>query len=128
MEEAAAVLAKAHKTDPNDATTIFVYAIVLRSAGNCSKANPMINKGLRYVERLENKEEVAERPHNTRRDKSNLLAIKALCSDDLGYMGKTLYEAIETDPSNEYAVNRGTELLAQVRSRGFLGKFSPVHF
>ena len=87
---------------------------MLRATGNCSKANTLIEKGLQYIDRIKKKEVIPERPQNIARDMSNLLAIKALCSDDLGYMGKTLYRAIEIDPTNEYAVNRGTELLAQV--------------
>jgi len=43
-----------------------------------------------------------------KRMRSNLLTAQALCEEDFVKRGKLHYDSVETDPSNNYAVERAT--------------------
>jgi hypothetical protein len=45
----------------------------------------------------------------------------ALCEQgNVPKMGKLLYEAVQIDPTNEYAVQQATELLAKAQQAGMV--------
>ena len=49
-----------------------------------------------------------------KRERSNLLTANGLCTEDIGAKGKLLYAASVMDPSNQYAINEGMNLLRSV--------------
>ena len=49
------------------------------------------------------------------RDKSNLLTAQGLCTQDISTRGKLLYAAAVMDPTNQFAINEGMQLLESVK-------------
>jgi hypothetical protein len=55
-------------------------------------------------------------PQAVARIESNLLVARAFCSDDIAITGQIMYNAVETDPTNEYALQQAMSVLKKVEA------------
>ena len=96
----------------------FVYAMVLYNLRQCDRANVLIDDAIKVID--EKRKEGG--PRNTEshlsRVESNLLVAKAHCTDDYQGRGRVLYEAVEKDPSNDYAVQLATDFMKAMEQAG----------
>jgi len=117
--------------DDSPAST-FLYGLVLQNLGRCVQAQPLIEEALGMVvegyapDDTFNKEDddvdgaataTAPKRHrgeSSSRIASNLLVVKALCEPDIGLKGKIMFEAVQTDPQNDYAVSQANALVKQM--------------
>uniref|UniRef100_A0A7S4MUF6 DUF1736 domain-containing protein n=1 Tax=Odontella aurita TaxID=265563 RepID=A0A7S4MUF6_9STRA len=117
-----------HPVTGDSPSTTFVYALALQNLGRCDEAAPLIDEALEVVRRDSRDESKGrerlhtrgrERYDQARRAESNLLAAKGLCSqDDVARMGKLLYDAVQVDPNNEYAVSMANNLVQMLGRHG----------
>jgi protein O-mannosyl-transferase len=125
----------------NGPSNTFVYAMVLQNLNRCDEANRLMDRALALAERQQREaaDEAAEAAaaaanessgddaeaaaavigrnvRNTEssyaRVKSNLLVARSFCSQDVGLAGKYMYDAVQADPTNEYAVEQAKAMLA----------------
>jgi protein O-mannosyl-transferase len=125
----------------NGPSNTFVYAMVLQNLNRCDEANRLMDRALALAERQQREaaDEAAEdaaaaanessgddaeaaaavigrNVRNTEssyaRVKSNLLVARSFCSQDVGLAGKHMYDAVQADPTNEYAVEQAKAMLA----------------
>jgi hypothetical protein len=96
-------------------TNTFVYAMVLYNLHQCERSRILLDEAFEVIE--EKRQEGG--PRNTdshlSRSESNLLVAKAHCTDDPHEKGRTLYKAVETDPSNDYAVKMATNFMHKLQ-------------
>lgn len=71
-----------------------------KSSGDEEVATAMIGRNVRNTE------------SSYARVKSNLLVARSFCSQDVGLAGKYMYDAVQADPTNEYAVEQAKAMLA----------------
>lgn len=92
----------------------FVYAMVLFNLQQCKRANELLDDAFRVIE----EKRLAGGPRNTdshlSRTESNLLVARAHCTEAMQERGRVLYRAVETDPTNEYAVGLATDFMAKL--------------
>lgn len=93
----------------------FVYAMVLFNLQQCGRANELLQDAFRVI--AEKREEGGPRnsDSNLNRAESNLLVAKAHCTDDVSERGRVLYKAVETDPTNDYAIQLATEFMQKIQ-------------
>ena len=101
----------------NGPSNTFVYALVLQNLDRCDEANALMNRALEVAD--QGRREAASNPSKQVRHsdssyarvKSNLLVARSLCTKDVGEAGKLMYDAVQTDPTNEYAVEQAKHML-----------------
>jgi hypothetical protein len=50
------------------------------------------------------------------RTQSNLLVAKAFCTDDLQESGRTMYKAVQVDPTNQYAIEQASNMVKHIEA------------
>jgi protein O-mannosyl-transferase len=103
-------IADAHVEGPSNT---FVYAMVLYNLNRCAESHEYINRALAV---LQQKKEVGgprNLPSALARVESNLLVARGFCisQTDLRQAGHVMYQAVQIDSSNEYAVQQATQVL-----------------
>mmetsp|Transcript_12535 Transcript_12535/g.29681 ORF Transcript_12535/g.29681 Transcript_12535/m.29681 type:complete len:708 (+) Transcript_12535:41-2164(+) len=113
--EAEAVMRPIGSARVDGPTNTFVYAMVLFNLQQCDRSNVLLKEAFEVIE--ERRKEGG--PRNTEsslsRTTSNLLVAKAHCTEDPHEKGRVLYEAVETDPTNEYAISMATNYMNQLK-------------
>jgi len=98
----------------------FVYSMVLFNLDRCDEAQPLIDDAMVV---LEEKRKTGG-PRNTeaslKRVKSNLLVAQAFCTPDLAQSGKIMYDAVQADPTNQYAVDQAMQVVRRLEAIGQL--------
>jgi hypothetical protein len=92
--------------------------MVLFNLRQCDRANALLDEAFKVID--EKRKEGG--PRNTEshlsRTESNLLVAKAHCTDDVQGRGRVLYEAVEKDPTNDYAIQLATEFMQRMEQAG----------
>ena len=103
-------------------TNTFVYAMVLFNLQRCDRANILLKEAFDVIE--ERRREGG--PRNTEshlgRTESNLLVAKAHCTDDPNEKGRTLYDAVQKDQTNDYAIKLATNYMHKMQKMEELRK------
>lgn len=98
----------------------FVYAMVLFNLNRCDEAQPLIDDAMVVIE----EKRKTGGPRNTEsslaRTKSNLMVAQAFCTPDPAQQGKILYESVQADPTNQYAIDQAVNLVKHLEARGQL--------
>jgi hypothetical protein len=92
----------------------FVYAMVLFNLQRCHRANELLEDAIQVIKEKRKEGGPRNTDSHLNRTESNLLVAKAHCADDLQERGRVLYQAVETDPTNEYAVGLATEFMKKM--------------
>ena len=92
----------------------FVYAMVLFNLNRCDEAVPLIDKALGVVDQKKINRGVRDDDRSLARVESNLLVSKAFCANSIPERGKLLYQAVQTDTTNEYAIQQASTLAKEV--------------
>lgn len=109
------VLAELLRLDPEDLTARFLFALVLRSLTRCPEALEIVEYGLNKI--AERRKGVVGVRDNFDADQSRMLTAKGLCTEDIPSRGRLLWEAVQIDPNNDFAVTQGKELMAMVQQQ-----------
>ena len=102
----------------------FVYAMVLQNLRRCDEAMLFIDEAMEVLEEKAQSGGPRNQPHMLSRTKSNLLVAKAHCTEDINQKGRIMYEAVQVDQRNEYAIDEAKklmdrlEMLKKSQSRG----------
>lgn len=120
-EKAEAILRPLAHTRSDEPSTTFVYTLVLQQLDRCDEARPLLKEALADVRERRNRERedgsvpsVREDDAILRKTESNLVTVQGLCTEDLTRKGKILFDAVQIDPTNEYAVSTAKRLLDSV--------------
>ena len=121
-EEAANVLEPIGSARVDGPSNTFVYTMVLFNLGRCDEANVLLDEAFMVLD-----EKRAEGgPRNTDsalgRTRSNLLVARAHCTENINERGGILYDAVQADPTNEYAVQIATGLMEKLQQMEELKK------
>jgi hypothetical protein len=92
----------------------FVYAMVLYNLHRCNRANELLEDAFEVIKEKRKEGGPRNTDSNLNRTESNLLVAKAHCTEDLQQRGRVLYQAVETDPTNEYAISLATEFMKKM--------------
>jgi hypothetical protein len=98
----------------------FVYAMVLFNLQQCNRANPLLDDAFQVIREKRKEGGPRNTDSHLNRTESNLLVAKAHCTDDLQERGRVLYKAVETDPTNDYAVGLATEFMKRIEQMNVL--------
>lgn len=93
----------------------FVYAIVLFNMHRCDEAHKLIDEAIEVIEERRIEGGPRNTPQSLARYESNLLVARATCTFDITEKGKILYQAVQADQTNDYAVQQATALMEQVQ-------------
>jgi hypothetical protein len=107
----------------NGPSNTFVYAMVLQNLDRCDEANRLMDRALELAERQQReaaadgqedplRRSVRNTESSYARVKSNLLVARSFCSKDPALAGKLMYDAVQADPTNEYALEQAKAMLA----------------
>ena len=106
-EEAEKVMRPIGNARVDGPSNTFVYAMVLYNLGRCDEANYFIDIAMDVLQEQREEGGVRYQPSALDRTKSNLLVARGYCTtDDIQEQGRTLQEAVRTDPRNTYAVQQ----------------------
>lgn len=92
----------------------FVYAMILFNLNRCDQAMEYVDEALEVIEEKKKSGGPRNRPEQLARSASNLLVAKAHCTFDIQERGKILFEAVQTDQQNEYAIQQAQALMERV--------------
>jgi hypothetical protein len=92
----------------------FVYTMVLFNLKRCDEANDLLDDAFEVVEEKRRTGGPRNSDSALARTVSNLLVARAHCTENLPERGNHLYEAVQTDPSNEYAVGLATQFMERM--------------
>lgn len=92
----------------------FVYTMVLFNLQQCKRANELLDDAFRVIEEKRREGGPRNSESHLSRTESNLLVARAHCTEAMQERGRVLYRAVETDPTNEYAVNLATEFMRKL--------------
>ena len=93
----------------------FVYAMVLFNLNRCGDANRLVDEALDVIEEKRREGGVRNTAGSLDRTKSNLLVARAHCAKDIVERGRIMYEAVQVDPTNEYAVNLAQQVMEKLQ-------------
>lgn len=96
----------------------FVYAMTLYNMGRCDIAERYIDKAMEVLREKRSEGGVRNRPKALSRVESNLLVARSFChsKDSIPMAGQIMYEAVKTDPTNEYAIQQAQVMMKQVEA------------
>mmetsp|Transcript_734 Transcript_734/g.907 ORF Transcript_734/g.907 Transcript_734/m.907 type:complete len:248 (-) Transcript_734:523-1266(-) len=119
FEEAVKVLKMAIKTQPEDTMARFVLGLSLLNLDKCEETDKLLNEGLWLLKattetELKQGDLSKEKRNKIARDTSNFIGVMGMCQKDIAKKGTLLYEAVKTDPTNEYMVTVATNLAKQI--------------
>jgi hypothetical protein len=120
FEEAEFVMREIGNPRVDGPSNTFVYAMVLFNLRQCDYANELIDDAIEVLN--ENRATGGPRnlPHMLDRTESNLLVARAHCIDDIRLRGHTLYQAVQKDPTNTYAVEQAQNMMEIMKKLGVL--------
>jgi len=92
----------------------FVYSMILFNLGRCDESLELVEEALQVIEERKQMGGPRNRPEQLARTTSNLLVAKAHCIMNIQERGKILFDAVQTDPQNEYAIQQAQGLMERV--------------
>jgi len=96
-------------------TNTFVYTMVLYNLHQCDRANVLLNEAFEVIEERRQEGGVRNTESHLGRTESNLLVAKAHCTDDPNEKGRILFEAVQKDQTNDYAINIATSYMHKMQ-------------
>ncbi|GKY94014.1 hypothetical protein MPSEU_000368200 [Mayamaea pseudoterrestris] len=121
-DEAEQVLRPIGNPHVDGPSNTFVYAMVLYNLNRCDEANDLIDSA---IDVLEEKRKIGG-PRNTdkslNRVESNLMVARSFCTKDLPLAGKIMYDAVQVDPSNEYAIQQATNMMNHIQQQTMINE------
>lgn len=93
----------------------FVYTMVLFNLGQCEKSRALLKEAFEVIDEKRRTGGVRNQKGGLDRTESNLLVSKAYCTDDPREKGSILYEAVEKDQTNDYAVSTAMEYMKKMQ-------------
>jgi hypothetical protein len=106
-------LADPHVQGPSNT---FVYAMVLFNLDRCEESLELIEEALYVVEEKRREGGLRNSEEKMRRAESNLKVAKAHCTKDTVLAGKIMYEAVQVDTTNAYAIEQASEMVKRVQA------------
>lgn len=101
----------------------FVYTMVLQNLDRCDESLPLVEKALAIVEEKKQNPGVRDDERTLARIESNLKLSKGFCAENIMERGKLFFDAVQTDQTNEYAIQQATILAKEVeRIRQYQGR------
>ena len=95
----------------------FVYAMVLFNLKHCDIANALVDEAMVVLDEKRATGGPRNLPHMLDRSESMLLVARAHCVDDISLRGRILYQAVQKDQSNTYAVQLAQGHMEQTEQR-----------
>lgn len=92
----------------------FVYAMVLFNLRRCDEANVLIDDAMVVLDEKRAEGGPRNQGHMLDRSASNLLVARAHCVDDAAQRGRILYQAVQTDQTNTYAIQQAEAMMQQL--------------
>lgn len=92
----------------------FIYAMVLFNLQRCNQAHGLLEDAFRVIKEKRKEGGPRNTDSHLNRTESNLLVAKAHCTDDLQERGRLLYQSVEMDPTNDYAIGLATEFMKKM--------------
>jgi protein O-mannosyl-transferase len=115
FQEAEEVLRPIGNPRVDGPTNTFVYAMVLFNLDQCDRANTLLDEAFIVIQEKRRDGGVRNTESSLSRTESNLLVARAHCVEDIQEKGRILYEAVQTDPSNEYAVGLASQMMEKLQ-------------
>jgi hypothetical protein len=112
--EAEAVMRPIGNARVQGPSNTFVYAMVLYNLGRCEDADRFLDIAFDVIDEKRAEGGVRDTESSLSRSESNLLVARAHCEKDFYETGLILYEAVQADPSNEYAINLAGEQVKKI--------------
>jgi hypothetical protein len=88
--------------------------MVLFNLGRCDDADRYLDIAFDVIDEKRAAGGVRDTESSLSRTESNLLVARAHCEKDFHERGRILYEAVETDRSNDYAINLATTQMQKI--------------
>ena len=104
-------IGSAHVDGPSNT---FVYAMILFNLNRCDDALQYIDEAMEVIEEKRRTGGTRNQPEYLGRTESNLMVAKAHCTQDVQERGRILYEAVQKDPSNDYAIQQAQSFMDRV--------------
>jgi len=92
----------------------FVYAMVLVNLHQCDRANTLLDDAFKVIQENRRAGGLRNTEASLSRTESNLLVARAHCIEDMRDRARILYEAVQTDPSNDYAISVATQAMERL--------------
>jgi hypothetical protein len=116
FEEAEQVLRPLADPHVEGPSNTFVYAMVLYNLKRCPESLDLIEEALFVVEEKRKEGGLRNSEEKLRRARSNLLVAKSYCTVDTTLAGKIMYDAVEADPTNGYAIEQASAMVQRVKA------------
>lgn len=113
--EAEAVMRPIGNARVNGPSNVFVYAMVLMNLGRCDDADRFLDIAFDVIDEKRAANTIRDSESSLSRTESNLLVARAHCEGDMYERSRLLYDAVQTDPSNEYAVGLAQEQVKRMK-------------
>lgn len=121
-EEAEQVLRPIGDPHVDGPSNTFVYVMVLYNLGRCEEAHDLIDEAMKVL----NERRRIGGPRNTERSlnrvESNLMVARSFCTKDLPMAGKIMYDAVQIDPTNEYAIQQATNMMNHIQQQALINE------
>jgi len=115
FEEAEAVMRPIGSARVDGPSNTFVYTMVLFNLRQCDRANVLLQEAFEVIDERRQAGGVRNTDSHLSRTESNLLVAKAHCTEDPNEKGRTLYKAVETDQTNDYAIQMATNYMQKMQ-------------
>jgi hypothetical protein len=100
----------------------FVYTMVLQNLNRCDESLPLVEKALAVVEEKKVNGGVRDDDRTLARIESNLKISKGFCAENIMERGRIFFDAVQTDPTNDFAMKEATKLAKEIeRMKQFQG-------
>ena len=98
----------------------FVYAMVLYNLNRCAESKPLVAEALAVIEEKRAAGGVRDTETSLSRSASNLIVADAYCMipEGLQAAAKRFYEAVQVDPTNQYAVDQAMTIMKKLEATG----------
>ena len=96
----------------------FVYTMVLYNLGKCDEANRLLDIAFDVIEEKRSSGRIRDTASSLGRTESNLLVARAHCTANPRERGSILYEAVQADPTNDYAVGLASQFMENMGKYG----------
>eukprot|EP00934_Nitzschia_sp_Nitz4_P006380 Nitzschia sp. Nitz4//scaffold85_size83877//7416//9320//NITZ4_005216-RA/size83877-processed-gene-0.115-mRNA-1//1//CDS//3329559098//6370//frame0 len=93
----------------------FVYAMVLFNLNRCDIADDLLDIAFEVIDERRREGGVRNTENHLGRSESNLLVARAHCIDDMYERARTMYAAVQADPTNEYAIGLATQVAERLK-------------
>lgn len=99
----------------------FVYTMVLYNLQRCPEANDLLDEAFEVIEEKKREGGPRNQPGQLARTESNLLVSRAHCTENIKERARILYQAVEVDQSNEYAIQIATSVMERLQQLESMG-------